>query len=574
MSKWQSESKLNRLQQDQDFLAQLLLEPPQDREGTTSRYGYRTYRPNGKIRHTRPTRYFAVVLVLALLVGAASIYLRLTQVNTAPALTPTPASSVADVDNQVIAEAKVVPTRSVALSLPIGGTVAEVRVAEGDQVRAGQVLARLDTTQQRARVTDAEAKVGLAQASYDKLRAGATPEEIVAAEAGLALADAQAGQASGSVTEEDLAAANAQIQSSQEQLDRLLAGPKETDLRAAEAQLAQAQANLSAQRDQLSAAKTNAQLAIDQAANQLIQAQATYSTAKWNWEHVQASGTDPVHPSVPDPSISNLGHTKANHLNDVQKQQYADALTQAEAALRNAESAVQQAQVGYDTARQAEVTGIAAAEQQMREAQANLDRVRAGADPDQISAAQAQLANAQARLSQLSGAPRYNALAVAQAGVDQARANLDRVQASMPESELAVSRAQVQSAKAELELAKIALSETTLTAPFAATVVTVDLKAQEYVAPGMSVVALADGSAWQIETNNLNELNVVKIHEGAPATIMFDALPGVTLPGKVTHIKGFGENRQGDITYVVIITPDRWDPRLRWNMTATVSITT
>jgi HlyD family secretion protein len=572
MRKWQSESELNRLQPDQDFLAQLLLEPPQDREGTTSRFGDRTHRPIGRIRHTRATRYFVVVLVLALLLGAAWIYLRLMQANTAPAPTPTPASSVAKVDNQVIAEAKVVPARSVALSLPLGGTVSEVLVAEGDQVRDGQVLARLDASQQRARVADAEAKVALAQASYDKLRAGATPEEIAAAEAGLVLAEAQAGQASGSVTQDDLAAANAQIQSSQEQLARLLAGPKETDLRAAEAQLAQAQANLSAQRDQLSAAKTNAQFALDQAANQLAQAQTTYSTAKWNWEHVQAHGTDPLNPSIQNPA--NPGRRQANKLNDAQKQQYADAFTQAEAALHSAESAVQQAQVAYDAARQAEVTGIAAAEQQMTEAQANLDRVQAGADSDQISAAQAQLASAQARLTQLTGAPRSNALAVAQAGVDQARANLDRVRANMPESELEVSRAQVQSAKAELELARIALAETTLTAPFAATVVTLDLKAREYVAPGMSVVTLADASTWQIETDNLTELNVVKIHEGTPATIMFDALPGVTLPGKVTHIKAFGENRQGDITYMVIITPDRWDPRLRWNMTATVSITT
>jgi HlyD family secretion protein len=33
-----------------------------------------------------------------------------------------------------------------------------------------------------------------------------------------------------------------------------------------------------------------------------------------------------------------------------------------------------------------------------------------------------------------------------------------------------------------------------------------------------------------------------------------------------------GENKQGDITYVATIPPDRQDERLRWNMTAAVSI--
>jgi HlyD family secretion protein len=120
----------------------------------------------------------------------------------------------------------------------------------------------------------------------------------------------------------------------------------------------------------------------------------------------------------------------------------------------------------------------------------------------------------------------------------------------------------------------VSLAETTLTAPFAGTIATLDLKARESVAPGTPVVRLADGLSWRIETDNLTELNVVQIHEGAPASIMFDALPGLTIPGKVIYIKEFGENRQGDIIYMVSITPDRWDPRLRWNMTATVSITT
>lgn len=32
-----------------------------------------------------------------------------------------------------------------------------------------------------------------------------------------------------------------------------------------------------------------------------------------------------------------------------------------------------------------------------------------------------------------------------------------------------------------------------------------------------------------------------------------------------------GVSKQDDITYTVIIAPDRWDERMRWNMTAVAS---
>jgi HlyD family secretion protein len=95
---------------------------------------------------------------------------------------------------------------------------------------------------------------------------------------------------------------------------------------------------------------------------------------------------------------------------------------------------------------------------------------------------------------------------------------------------------------------------------------------REYVAPGAPIVQLADAGGWQIETSDLTELNVGNVHVGAPATISFDALPGVTLPGTVMRIKGFGENKQGDITYKVVVKPAQQDARLHWNMTASVSI--
>ena len=64
----------------------------------------------------------------------------------------------------------------------------------------------------------------------------------------------------------------------------------------------------------------------------------------------------------------------------------------------------------------------------------------------------------------------------------------------------------------------------------------------------------------------------MRVREGAAATITFDALPGLELAGRVLQIRPLGENKQGDMTYTVVIQPDQLDDRLRWNMTAAVAI--
>ena len=117
--------------------------------------------------------------------------------------------------------------------------------------------------------------------------------------------------------------------------------------------------------------------------------------------------------------------------------------------------------------------------------------------------------------------------------------------------------ADLASAQATLKEARSALSETELKAPFAGTVAEIGPVAGEQVVPGAVVVRLADLSAWQIETDDLTELDVVKVKTGAPVSLTFDALPGVQLSGKVVQIKPIGAEKQGDMTYTVVIRPDK-----------------
>lgn len=510
-----------------------------------------------------------IAVAALLIVGVAAYALFARSRAATPAALDAPTAGPAP-EEDLVAEARVVPVRGAALSLPAGGVVAEVLVAEGEQVQAGQPLVRLARARVLAAVAQAEAQLAQAQARLDKLRAGATPADLAAAEAQLRLAEAQQRQSGGSVTASDRAAAQAQLQQAQAHLADLQAGPRSADLQAAQAGLAQAQANLITQRDGLSATKTNAQLALERAGSALTQAQAGYSTALQNWQYVQDTGQDPITPWLgTDPKT---GKKIANKLSDAQRQQYYDAYVQAEANMHSAEAAVQQAQVAYDTARQAEISGVAAAEQQVALAQAALDKLRAGADAEALAAARAQLASSKAQLDKLAGEQRTGALAAAQAAVDQAQANIDRLRAGAPQGDLAVATAELQSAQAALALAQATANETELRAPFAGAVAALDVKLGEYLAAGTPAVYVADLTTWQIETTDMTELNIARVRVGSPATITFDAIPNLTLTGKVSRVRALGESKQGDITYTVTIALDKQDARLRWNMTASATV--
>ena len=73
----------------------------------------------------------------------------------------------------------------VEVSFKVSGRVKERLVDEGDQVAAGQVIARLEDEDQLHELAEREAEVRAAAAALAELRAGSRPEEIAQAEAAL-----------------------------------------------------------------------------------------------------------------------------------------------------------------------------------------------------------------------------------------------------------------------------------------------------------------------------------------------------------------------------------------------------
>jgi HlyD family secretion protein len=372
-----------------------------------------------------------------------------------PTTIPTPASAAKAEAAVVSAQGFVVPQRSSDLAFRSGGRVTEVLVAEGDVVKQGQVLIRLQDDQLQAAVAQAQAAVELAQANRDQVKAGTRSEDIVAAEAQVKAAEAQAKAASA-------------------ERDRLTGGATDAAIAAVQAQL--------------SSALVEQKLAQD-AYDKVTQC----VTVKGN----------KVCPGLGTPEEQ--ARLRVNAANE---------------AVNAARSALTEATKGSG--------------QQVQAAQANL--------------------------------------AAAQAQIDIAQAQLDRLKAGATSAQIAAAEASVAQAEAGLQAAQAALNEVTLIAPFAGTIAQIDTEAGQVVGPGVPIVSLADLSGWQIDTDDLSEVDVINVQPDQAVTITFDALPGVKQNGKVVAITPKAQTKRGDVTYTVKIAIENPDPRLKWGMTGQVEI--
>ena len=85
-----------------------------------------------------------------------------------------------------------VDIRQVSLAFNATERIAELRVREGDRVRAGDVLGVLDTRTARLRVAQAQAQIGVQEQALGRLKSGSRPEDIAQVRANVAAAEADA----------------------------------------------------------------------------------------------------------------------------------------------------------------------------------------------------------------------------------------------------------------------------------------------------------------------------------------------------------------------------------------------
>lgn len=105
------------------------------------------------------------------------------------------------------------PLREAGLAFSATGPLAKLDVKQGDVVKAGQVLAQLDTRTLEFQLAQAEANLAAAQAKLDQLK-NPSPSDVAAAQASVASAEAALAQLK-SPTPNDLAIAKADLEKAQ-----------------------------------------------------------------------------------------------------------------------------------------------------------------------------------------------------------------------------------------------------------------------------------------------------------------------------------------------------------------------
>lgn len=254
----------------------------------------------------------------------------------------------------------------------------------------------------------------------------------------------------------------------------------------------------------------------------------------------------------------------------------------AEATLDTARAQLAKARAGA-TAEDVAIAqaALVRAEAVLRDAQSAYDKVRGNPDVGMYPQSQAlHLATqeyriAKARYDQVIKGPTAEDVRIAEMGVAAAQANLNRVKQKARPEEIAAAQARLDQAQAALQQAQATVANTILKAPFDGTVVAINIKEGEAVVLGTpAVITLGDLTTLRLETDDLSETNIARVQVGQSANVTFESLQGKTFKGKVTSIAPIATAKSGGTNYTVYVEIPNADPVLRWGMTGRVEIDT
>lgn len=202
-----------------------------------------------------------------------------------------------------------------------------------------------------------------------------------------------------------------------------------------------------------------------------------------------------------------------------------------------------------------------------------------------FAAAQAELNRAQAEWQRVKHL--YNIGGASQQQVDQAQAAYMESKAAAEESRYVMNtahignsvdtiiparKAAVDSARASVDEIQSQVRQGVVYAPFDGTVAFLSARVGEYAATTAPVIYLGDYAAWQIHTEDVKANQAARIRPGAVAKVSFEDIPVLEIPGSVVSVSSYGEKKQEDIIYQVVIKLAQQDARVRWNMKAVITI--
>jgi HlyD family secretion protein len=142
-----------------------------------------------------------------------------------------------------------------------------------------------------------------------------------------------------------------------------------------------------------------------------------------------------------------------------------------------------------------------------------------------------------------------NNLALAKGQLEDAQRTYDRLKAGINSPDMAAAQAKVDAAQATVNMLSIV-------APFDGQVLSVENRVGDMVNSGELSVNVADMKHLYVKTQ-VDESDVATVKLGNQVQVTLDAVPGVTLTGKVTAINPVGEVVSGLVKYTVRVDLDK-----------------
>lgn len=160
----------------------------------------------------------------------------------------------------------------------------------------------------------------------------------------------------------------------------------------------------------------------------------------------------------------------------------------------------------------------------------------------------------------------------AQAQIDKLKAGADPLDLRIAEISVERSLSSLKTTQNNLADANLQLSYCAVIAPFDGIVADIPIQPDEDVSAGTAVATLV--TTQQLATISLNEVDAAKVQVGQKATMTFDAIDGLTMTGEVAQVSPIGTVAQGVVSYEVQIGFDSQDERVKSGMSVTTAIVT
>ena len=494
-----------------------------------------------------------------------------------------------DLVNQVTSSGSIVFPNREELSFGVAGTVSALLVAEGDQVTAGQELARLDAETAAGLERDvAQAEVDLqdSQEALEEAMAPPTTLARVEAEAAVAVAELSLQQAEEALADIKAPFTQAEIDDARADVAQALEGVVRAqtdlafDLRQHGETVDEATEALETTREDYQgvvrtflgmplAANDYARTPADLLAHYSIDVDSFFSDSR------RAEAVAWVNPF--DPRTSGPVDDPATPWHEFTV--YSWIALYPGAVYGTCENAVTDPR---DRCMLQEMEGVweevGAAQEELVTAEYNEAKAQSDGDlavdkeEDELAAAQEALEEMLEAVNSLEVQVKAHDLEVAGAKLADARETLADLDAAPDPLEMALMEAEIKADEVALASAQELLAALVITAPFAGLVSVVNVEVGRSVTANASILEIVDPTVAEVDAR-LDEIDVLTVREGAEATVSLDGLPGAQLPGVVASISRTGDNQQGVVTYPVQIsvqTPPFL--QLREGLTATASI--